>query len=207
MLSKIAGKLRRFSFTTNVLALFILSSCLSIEADINIRKNGKVEMNLEYQFDRKWADFGRGFGADEPWLLPLTEKDFMLQTVRNGDVRLKRYQSRRLSDGGEKILVELEAQSVKAAMDFLGWEMTKTVKNDSQTLALTLPPVALEAKESAIAFYKLALTDSVFNLRIKPPSSPNEVSGGRIEGSSGVFSISMEDLVFSNESQIWTVSW
>ena len=147
------------------------------------------------------------FGSDEPWPLPLTEKDFMLQTVRNGDVRLKRYKSRRLSDGSEKILVKLEAQSINAAMDFLGLEINKTVKNDSQTLKLILPHIALEAKESTMAFYRLTLTDSVFTLRLKPPSRPREVAGGRIDGSSGVFSISMEDLVFSSESQTWAISW
>lgn len=199
----------RSIFNTLSLFLFlaIYSSCLDVHTEFTIRKNGKVDIDLEYRFDQKSADFGRGFGSDEPWPLPLTEKDFILQTIRHGEVVLKRYRTRHLSDGNELILVRLQAESIEAAMEFFGWEVNSSTNDEDHTMNILLPSVNPVVKTATREMLRSMLTDHDFLLRMKPPSKPTKVVGGKIENASGVFNITLEELVFSGEPRTWSVSW
>lgn len=187
--------------------IMALTSCLDMEAELLMKKSGEVDVRLEYLFDSDGARFGRGFGADEPWPLPLTEKDFRLQTLRHEGVHLKRYRSRRLSDGSESITVRLQARSIQAVMDFFDWEIKTDGNAASGSLEIVLPAVNPQLKDETREILESVIDGSDFVLRVKTPRKPKTVEGGEKEKASGIFRLSLGDLVFSPEPVTWAITW
>ncbi len=182
-------------------------SCLNIETEMNMRKNGEVDVILKYYLNSDIAEFGRGFGADDPWPLLLTEKDFMLQTIRNEGVKLVSYRFRRLSDGRDRIIVKLHAVSVEKLMSFLDWDVKIEGNTDSGSLEIALPDYSRELNEATRKILVDLIGESSFVLKIKPPGKPVKIVGGDIQGTTGVFIQSLADLVFSDESHSWQIAW
>ncbi|OQX28921.1 MAG: hypothetical protein B0D92_06445 [Spirochaeta sp. LUC14_002_19_P3] len=187
-----------------LILLGIFVSCLDVKAELSIKRNGRVDIALEYLLTKEFAEFGRGFGADDPWPLPITEKDFILQTIRHEGVKLKRYRLRQSADGEERVLVQLEAESVEAMRDFLGWDIVTEGDSKSGLLRIILPPVRSEAAELLNLLPELK--QSEFELRVKL-SGMKTVTGGEMEGSAAVFRTSPGELLTLNQSPYWEVSW
>lgn len=101
------------------ISALILSSCLRLETIIRLKKNGTATARLIYTIAPEMADFGRGFGSDEPWPLPLTEKDFKQQALRVGGVDVVRYRTYKLADESERIDVKLAADSFESIASYL----------------------------------------------------------------------------------------
>ncbi len=182
-------------------------SCLDMETEMNMRKSGEVDVILKYFLDSDIAEFGRGFGADDPWPLLLTEKDFMLQTIRNEGVKLVRYRFRRISDGRDRITVKLHAVSVESLMSFLDWDVKIEGNTDSGSLEIVLPDYSRGLNEETRKILVDLIGESNFVLRIKPPGKPVKIVGGDIQGTTGVFIQSLTDLVFSDELNSWQIAW
>lgn len=187
---------------------FLLSSCFSIHVDMTMRRSGRIDLELEYIIDESTAQYGRGFGADEPWLLPLTEKDFRLQAMRSNGMEIKKYKHRQLPDGRDQIRVNLRADSMDAIAEYFNWDIRQEKTGREETLILILPALkANQLKESTGKILKNLLSDGKFVLRIKPPGKPNNVSGGEIDGTYALYSIMLEQIAWTEKPIIWSLSW
>ena len=194
-----------FSF----LSVLLLSSCLHVDTDIKLKKDGSAEASISYTFSPDSVDFGRGFGADEPWPFPLTEKDFTQQSLRISGVKLKSYRVHTESDGSERIDVKLKAESLSCLSEYLGMDLTVTERDGDGTMVFTLPstysisaadPQSLEEIENIIG-------DSSFRLSFKPPSSPEVSEPGRIERNTAVLELTLSDILQGKSPDSWVVSW
>ncbi len=130
---------RFFFLSATIISVFFLNSCLDLSTDFRLRKDGSVDVSLTYVLSPETADFGRGFGSDEPWPLPLTEKDFQQQSLRVQDVEVRKYSSKILSDGTEEIEVVLRAATLDALSSYLDLDMELVGNVDSGTLIFNIP--------------------------------------------------------------------
>lgn len=178
-----------------------------MDVELRIKGNGRINIALTYLLTEETATFGRSFGADEPWPLPLTEKDFILQTLRYDGVKLERYQSKKNPDGTERIRASLTMDSTDKLADFFGWDLRSDINNRSGAFTLILPALNPEIDDKTKQFLESMFSDSQFVLRIRTPKKPKMVEGGELNGRTGVFTISLKELIFSPESQTWSISW
>lgn len=190
-----------------LLTLSFFSSCLDINANILIRRNGTVDLELEYIMEAQGAEFGRGFGADDPWPLPLTEKDFRLATLRHPGISLQDYQSKSISEDRERIRVKLRAESFQTLSEYLGWDMIFENRESSQVLEIRVAAINPQVRHDTRDMLKSLIGDSRFSIRIKGFGKPESVNGGQIEGSTALFSNTLSSLVFLTEPLLWSVSW
>jgi hypothetical protein len=192
-----------------IISVFFLNSCLDLSTDIRFRKDGSVDASLTYVLSPETADFGRGFGSDEPWSLPLTEKDFQQQSLRVQEVDVRKYNSKILSDGTEEIEVVLRAESLEALSSYLDLDMELVGNADSGTLIFNIP-VSKNYAEGDSEFRDILETvagESVFKFSFQPPSSPVNASHGVIEGNTAILEISLLDILHRRAPESWAVSW
>jgi len=201
---------RKLSLAVLVLiSVFLITSCLDVETDIRLKKDGTVDVSLTYSFSPESADFGRGFGADEPWPFPLTEKDFEQQALRVGGVEVRRYRVHHDSDGGEQIDVRLKADSIESLSSYLGMDFEIRNSGNGSTMLFTLP--VAENYEGADPGFRENLENvignSTFSISFRPPSAPVESEPGYIDGRSAVLELPLLDILQKKHAETWVVSW
>lgn len=200
---------RCFSILAITVTVIFLNSCLSLDTDVRLRKDGSVDALLTYRIAPEAADFGRGFGADEAWPLPLSEKDFKQQSMRIPEVELIKYRVRISSDGIEQIEVKLKAESMDALARYLDIDMTVSKTGDSGTLVMKIP-VADEyanVEDELRGVLDDVAGTSVFSFSFRPPSSPVTLNTGLIENRKATIEFSLTDLLYGNVPDSWEVSW
>ncbi|VDB01014.1 hypothetical protein S1OALGB6SA_2108 [Olavius algarvensis spirochete endosymbiont] len=191
-----------------VSALF-LTSCLRLETIIRLKKNGAVTTRLVYVIAPEMVDFGRSFGSDEPWPLPLTEKDFKQQALRVGGVVVVRYRTHKLADGSERIDVKIVADSFEDISNYLALDFDIERQGERGSLIFTLPDVDdyekadTERREILDAFAE----KSTFRFSFKPPAKPISVLPGEIDGRTASFEISLWELLYNKAPKTWEVHW
>ncbi len=191
------------------LAALSLSSCLQMEMDIRLLGNGTVRTTLVYEFDSNAADFGRGFGADERFPLPLMEKDFRQQALRIDGVELVKYRSRSGRGHVDRVEATLVADSMEQLGKFLNAELSLDGNVDSGTFTLLPLPAASGKSLSpglSEAFHK-ALSETVLVFRFQSSSKPVSVNNGEISGRKAIWETTVLDLIMNDESKEWTVNW
>lgn len=200
---------RCFSILAISVSVLFLNSCLSLDTDVKLRKDGSVDAVLTYVISSDAAVFGRGFGADESWPLPLTEKDFQQRSLRMPEVKLKRYRVRISSDGVESIVVTLKAESMDALAAYLDIDIRISQDSDSGSLVLRLPVTDdyLDADEDVRVVLDDVVGSSEFSFSFQPPSTPLSVNFGLIDRKKATVDISMSDLLYGNVQKSWEVSW
>ena len=191
------------------ISILFLTSCLHLETDIRLNKNGSVELSLTYTITQETADFGRGFGSDEPWPLPLTEKDFRQQSLRVPGVELKRYHVYTISDGSERIDVRLKADSMESLSDYLDLDISLRGDIDSGSLVFTLP-IAEDYSDADSGIREAIdsiIGDSLFRFSFRPPAKPESSEPGIIDGRTAVLEITLSDILYGRAPVTWEVSW
>ena len=191
------------------IATLMFSSCLELETNLRLAKDGGVSADITYIFSENPAAFGRGFGSDEPWPLPLTEKDFRQQQLRHPGVELKSYRRRTRRDGSEEIEIRLKSNDLETLASYLAMDirLEGTVKNG--VFIMEIPDMSSIADNTDAAREALEhVTDGmVFRFRFRPPSRPTESRNGIIDGRYASVDISMQDLLAGEAPAVWSVSW
>jgi len=191
------------------ISALILSSCLRLETIIRLKKNGTATARLIYTIAPEMADFGRGFGSDEPWPLPLTEKDFKQQALRVGGVDVVRYKTYKLADESERIDVKLAADSFESIASYLGLDFEIEREEGGGSLIFILPLVDNyeEADEGRREILDAIVEESVFKFAFEPPSKPISVLPGGIDGRVAILEVSLRELLYNEAPKTWKVSW
>jgi len=188
----------------------IMSSCLRLDTIIRLRRDGTVMARLIYTIAPEMVDFGRSFGSDEPWPLPLTEKDFEQQALRVGGVDVVRYRVRKLADGSERIDVKLVADSFGSIANYLALDFDIADSQDGGgSLIFTLPLVDgyEKADEERREIFDTIAGESAFKFNFEPPSKPVSVFPGEIDGRRAVLEVSLRELLYNEAPRTWEVSW
>jgi len=188
---------------------FFLSSCLDLETGIRLKKDGSTDASLTYIFNSDTVDFGRDFGSDEPWAFPLTEKDFIQQSLRVPGVELKRYRVHTTSGGSEEINVRLKADSIESLSSYLGLSITVQYHDRGGTMLFSMPSVDNynRADTQFRDNTEKIIGDSSFRFSFRPPVSPKESQPGSISGNSAVLELSLIDILRGENPETWIVSW
>jgi hypothetical protein len=209
MIFKTAGPALVIRVSGLILCSLMMVSCLKIDTDIQLKRNGSAEAVLEYDFQSDAAAFGRGFGADEPWPLPLTEKDFIQRTLSVPGVELKKYRVKSREGAGDLISVYLEAESLEALSAYLDLDISWEVRDGGGIMTLVLPSPGTGAALDAVMDELLAgaAGDTSFRFSFRPPKKPTSVSPGGVSGRTAVFEISLRSLLTPGNPESWTVAW
>jgi len=197
-----------FTSLTCISAL-ILSSCLSLETIIRLKKNGTVTARLIYTIAPEMVDFGRSFGSDEPWTLPLTEKDFKQQALRIDGVDVVGYRAHKLADESERIDVKLAADSFESIANYLDLDLGIKREEEGGSLIFVLPSVDNyeETEEEWLEIFDTIAEGSVFKFAFEPPSKPISVLPGKIDGRTAILEISLRELLYNEAPKTWEVRW
>ena len=190
-------------------AVLSLSSCLDVETSIRLGRHGAAEARIEYRMTAETAGFGRGFGADEPWPFPLTEKDFVQQSLRFPDTEVKRYRKGSDSDGNEWVRVDLRSDSLESLAEYLGLDITVRTDAEGGRMELRLPAAPswdAAGNDLAAALGPMA-EETSFLFRFRPPAKPVDAGVGTVDGRSAVYEITLAELLGNGAPAAWTVAW
>ena len=203
------GLRRRIIRWAAAAALPLTVSCLDIAADIEIRPSGAVITAMEYTLPKEIAHFGRGFGADEPWPLPLTEKEFRRVVLRRGGVTLKRWRVKNQKNQGDTVRVMLHADNFESMAGFFGWNAELLPDKNGGELKFTFPPLENtgDLPPEQREYLESLFGGSRFELRIKTPRKPKAVQGGSGDGRGAVFSLNLSELLSAESPLLWSVRW
>ncbi len=204
--------LNKNSFKTVLLCLIAVlgtTSCLDMETGITLKRSGKVETRITYRLSSEAAEFGRGFGADEPWPFPLTEKDFRFRSVSFPGTEVKHYRTGSESDGSEWIRVDLESKSIKDLASYMDFDLSLESDGKTGRMEFNLPsPVSLgESDEILTESLIRSAGETRFIFSFRPPSKPADCGIGRLDGRDAVLEITLSDLLSSEDRTRWTVLW
>lgn len=187
----------------------LITSCLDITADVEIRPSGGVFTTVQYTLPGKIAEFGRGFGADEPWPLPLTEKEFRRLALRREGVELRGYRVKTRGDEGDVVRVTLHAEDFEAMAGFFGWNGNLLSDENGGELKFAFPPpenlAVLKAEDRDVL--ESLFAEGRFELRVKTPGKPRTVQGGSRKGRRAVFTLNFSDVLTAESPSAWSVRW
>jgi hypothetical protein len=202
-------KINKLFISLIIFSVLFFSSCLDIETDISLETDGSAAAVLRYRFSPEAADFGRGFGSDEPWPFPLTEEDFFTQTLRHPGVEVLRYRNWTDSDGSEGIEVKLKADSLESLSGYLGFDMAVRTDGDTGSLRIEFPfsENYREADSRLRESIDRIIGDSVLRMSFSPPSSPKTGNPGIVDGGKAVLELSLKDILHQEEAIFWSVDW
>ena len=192
-----------------ILLTALLSSCLDIDTTLELNRRGEMTAKITYILDGRVADYGRGFGADDPWPFPLTERDFRLKAQMNDGVRLKRYKTGIEQDGSETVTALIKADSVRAMSAYLGLNIEVASDGQSGSLSIRLPgegEYAEASPETREAVDRLAAA-STMRFSVRPPSRPVEAEAGTINGRTVDFEVPLLDILYGKAPDELKVSW
>ncbi|MDF1567970.1 MAG: hypothetical protein P1P77_08120 [Spirochaetaceae bacterium] len=192
-----------------LLGTLMMSSCLDLQTNIRLTGDGEVSAKITYIFNEDSAGFGRGFGSDEPWPLPLTEKDFRQRQLRYPGVDLKTYRAKTRRDGGEEIEVRLKSESLEALAAYLDMDfhLEGSVKDGSFVLKIPDITSYTETTDVTREVFEKLTRGMVFRFRFRPPGRPTESQNGSIEGRYASFDITMAEILSGETPSQWLVSW
>ena len=194
-----------------ILLTGLLGSCLDIRTDLELNRRGDMTATITYILDERIADYGRGFGSDDPWPFPLTERDFHLKARMNEGVELRRYRSTVEKDGSERVTAVIRADSVPAMAAFLGLELEleAAAGEDSGSLAIRLPAGDTYAGRSAETREAIdgLIGDALIRFSIRPPSRPVEAVHGMVNGRTADFEVLFLDILYGRAPDVLKVIW
>ena len=195
-----------FSFVALVLVVASLTSCFDVQTEIRMKRNGSVTAQLRYTLTAQAAQFGRGFGADEPWMLPLTEKDFLQQSTLVPGTRVDKYRVTQGEDGSETVQIRLEADSLESLGQYLGMDMAYDAQGKSFELFLKGSeeeiPTSMEEE-----WLETLMRDIQFGFRFRPPASPTSVNFGTLDKQWAELNFTIGDLLDETLPESWVVNW
>jgi hypothetical protein len=200
---------RALSIAIILLGTLMMTSCLDLQTNIRLTGDGEVSAKITYIFNEDSAGFGRGFGSDEPWPLPLTEKDFRQRQLRYPGVDIQSYKANTRRDGGEEIEVRLKSESLDALAAYLDMDFYLEGTAKSGSFVLRIPDMTTYAETTDVTrevFEKLT-RGMVFHFRFRPPGRPTESRNGSIEGRYASFDITMTEILSGETPSRWSVSW
>ena len=192
-----------------LLGTLVMSSCLELQTNIRLTGDGKVSADITYLFNKASADFGRGFGSDEPWPLPVTEKDFRQRQLSCPGVEVKTYRTKTRRDGREEIDVRLKSESLDALAAYLDMDfhLEGTVKDGSFVLKVPEITAYTETTDDIREVFEKLTDGMVFQFRFRPPNRPMDSQNGSIEGRYAIFNITMNEILSGEIPSQWSVSW
>lgn len=186
-------------------------SCLDVRTEIKMSKQGKVDTVLVYEMDRQAAGFGRGFGADEPWPFPLTERHFRTRAVQVPGTVVKSYRTKTGKDSKETVRVKLRSESLEDLGRYLGIDFQLSQEGRRGRFIMTLPlPAAYEGYEPGTETRETLeglLGSSSLTFRFAPPFSPKQVNDGFIDRRFAEVSFPLKNFLDGGRSIEWIVDW
>ncbi len=186
-----------------------MSSCLDVHTFLKVDSNGGVTAEISYTLDKEIADYGRGFGSDEPWPFPLTERDFRQKTLMVEGTLLKKYRTRTGEDGREIITVTIVSDSAEAMGECIGIPLSIESEGNSGSLTILFPQDSRYAQASAESREAVdaLVSDSTVSFTIQTPSKPLDAGTGTIDRRQAEITFRLDDLLYGRGPANWTVSW
>lgn len=185
--------------------LFVLASCIGMDADINIAANGRVDCTLVYTVSQSIDQFGKIDGNALP--LPISREDFALAANRSGGT----VQNWRREEGKENFTIRTalsfpDPQSFARFMDPGLENAVYTEAGGIRTLRLVLSEGINPNRELA-DFLRMAFADYRIKLSFNLPANIRDGKNLGINGRNAIYENSAADLYSATEAQFIEISW
>ncbi|MDR1239063.1 MAG: hypothetical protein LBK27_03035 [Treponema sp.] len=213
----------RFAALLSLISVFTLGSCIGLQADLSIRKNGSGVMNLEYRVSKMAESLGRLDGNERWQTIPAGRADFERTMERLPGLRMVSFSSK--NDGADIInRVRLAFDHTGALIPFLagtGQGASFTEAEGKKQLTLILYPGVPDADPELLALvreisrtYRVSLsfsapgaTELAFTDGAGRPLAAPEGVELRRRGKTAAFSIDTGELLCSPEGLGLVFSW
>ncbi len=186
-----------------VLLAVLLTSCISIETTIDVRREDRIRVDLVYTIPNELWNAGV-FDEDTRFrAIPLTRSD-ALRIARTSRSELKRY---RVRSGEEVTVVSMRFRPQDAAS--LNALFGGTVDLGASSLAITLTAggTPYTNREREVVEGIAGDATVAFSLRHPGRLVRSEVSGTPPGDPSAVVTIPLRDILLSETPVTWTLSW
>lgn len=190
-----------------ILGIFTLNSCLTIENEITLNRNGSGTIKLDYSVSRMFMDLGRVDQDDPIEVLPLSREDFQNTVNKIQGLTLTGWKKETTT---ERVLIEAELRFSNTDVlsqfyqtsDFSGME----VLADSG-LSFQFTRGGQTYGDQALQIINDFFSEERITLIVNTPAPVTSVSSGESSGRRGEFSLSVKDILLSLEPVEWTINW
>jgi hypothetical protein len=200
--------------------IFLLSSCIGVQSEINLAKDGSGTVKLEYRVAKDLAELGK-LDGNERWLpLPAGRADMERTAARIPGLTLKSCSEK---DDGKDIVISAslafaDTGALAAFFDASGKAFTVTGTAGSGVIRLRFPGGRVMSDEVKNGL-QAALSGYTFKLSFTLPAdasaawfdeSGQAASGGlpgdiTVNGKTAQFEASMEDVVFLRAARVMEI--
>ncbi len=189
-----------------------LFSCISIDTEIELKEDGSGTVRLNYTVDTMLVDIGSFDNEESVIPLPVEEENFRISAASISGLTLNSF-SREENDTSFFINAVLSFSSVEAldALISPAEESIVLVSEDGKNVYRHTIYEAPEggADEEMLSFVDAFFSDYELSFTLKSPSEIQSVNRGTIgdEPTIALYSIPLNELLRTEETIIWEVSW
>ena len=195
-----------------LLLCITFGSCISIESDITLKKDGSGSLSLTYRVSPEMKELGRIGEEVRPFPLPIYKEDFEKLLATNDGLTMKSHSVKEV-DGGSLVKAVFSFQSIDALALFGdgGKDVFFFQKTDDYTIfRQDLPFGGLDdLDEDSLNMLNAYCSDDYFMYSIHTPDLIKEYTLGEISESKKhlVYKTGIIDILRLKEKQSIEVKW
>lgn len=193
-----------------IAAIMLLTSCLTINSDLEINKNGGGSLKMVYSLDKGLNDISNL--EDEDNIVPLNLSENYIKEVIAGreDISYRDYHITYEKDL-YNISVTFDFDTIEGLNSILPDDNRITIENSGDSTIFTqiiVKSAEDEITEDSAKIFKDIFKEHTFSLRVKTPEEIKDVSNGSIVSKRvAIYSESFIDIVTDPEKKLWTIRW
>jgi hypothetical protein len=198
--------------TLLLLCSIALFSCISIDTEIELKQDGSGTVRLSYTVDKMLVDVGSFDDGSSVIPLPVDEENFRISAAAVPGLSMNSF-SQDENDTEIYIDAVLDFSSVEALNTFISAaeDSIVYVSEDGKSVYRHTIFRAPEGgtDEETLAFADSFFSDYELSFRLKSPAAIQSVNRGSIgdEPDSAHYRIPLNELLRTEETIIWEVSW
>ena len=188
--------------------LLLISSCLSIETEVELKKDGSGTARFSYSVSTLAADIGKIDSDNKILPIPIMEEDFDIAARKAGGIEIKEY---KLTENGTRYLIESEIDfdSLESLSIFSGSDFLLEQNGNNKILRVTIYDGSgdEEVSQQTIDMVRENFSEDLFSFSILIPGDIVRVTDAVFSGSTVSFSISVEELIINTGPVTFSVEY
>ena len=192
----------------SALTLLILTSCLSIDTEINLNENGSGTAHFNYSVSTLAADIGKIDIKNEVLPFPILKEDFDNAALRAGGIEILVYT---LSDDGSRYYIDsdISFDNLDSLSNFTGIQFQRIDSGNNSLLTVLIYEGSEEntVTDETLSIVNGSFPNDAFSFKITFQGDIVRVDGATFSGSVVSYNISVNDLIQRTDNVQFSVEY
>lgn len=192
-----------------VIAIVLLSSCLTLESHLSVNQNGSGSISFIYTLDKALNNISNLGEKDDIVPLNLSEEYIGSITTNNPGLKYSNYSTKE-DEKNLYISVDFEFETIDDLNKLLPVENKIVIskKNNETTFSQTLVEETEEINSESMDIYRDLFKEHSVLLTVNTPENIINVEGGiKKSNKVAVYQSSIVDILENGNSIKWDISW